>query len=79
MNGPFDKQNLVERLKSKGLHITEELVGVLAGETLDWAKESFEIHPNPYMKFAAPIVASVKPMVMGEIDKIDGVAGNLSV
>lgn len=72
---PFDTQALVAELKSKGLDVAEELVKVIAGATFDWTEKSLMIHENPYVKFAAPVVAAVKPLVMAEIDKIDGQVG----
>lgn len=75
MEKAFDLKVLGEKLKAKGLDVAEELLAVLAGETLDWAAESCAIHPNAFVKFGAPVVAAVKPIVMKEIDKLDGQVG----
>lgn len=72
---PFDMKALVARLKAKGVDVAEELAKVLAGEVLDWAAESCALHPNPFVKFGAPALVAVKPIVMNEIDKIDGQVG----
>ena len=75
MTKPFDVKNLEARLKAKGLDAAEELVKLAASEIFDWTQESVMIHPNPFVKFAAPIVAQVKQIALEEIDKIDGQKG----
>ena len=75
MEKAFDTSALVEKLKAQGLHATEELVKVLVGETLTWVEESVLIHENPYVKFLAPVVATIKPLVLQQVDKIDGQVG----
>ena len=72
---PFDAQDLVNRLKSKGIDVAEELLKVLAGEVLDWASESCAMHDNAFVKFGAPALMAVKPIVIQEIDKLDGQVG----
>lgn len=76
MTKAFDVVDLVARLKNKGLAAAEATLKIVAGEVLDWASESLMISENSLLKFAAPIVAGLKPVIMGEIDKIDGVVGN---
>lgn len=75
MQKPFDVQDLLARLKAKGLDAAEEVLKVVAGETLDWASESCAMHENVFVKFGAPVIAGAKPALMKEIDKIDGQAG----
>ncbi len=76
MTKAFDLANLIARLKAKGLTAAEAALKIVAGETLDWVSESLLMSDNSILKFAAPIVAGLKPIVLGEIDKIDGVKGN---
>lgn len=75
MEKSFDMKNLTERLKAKGLDATEELVKILVGETLDWTSESLTIHPNAFVKYLVPAIGTVKPLIMNEVDKIDGQVG----
>lgn len=75
MEKPFDAKNLVERLKAKGLVVAEDLVETLATEVFGWTEDSLIIHPNPYVKFALPVVQAVKPLAFAQIDKIDGKEG----
>ncbi len=75
MDKPFDTKNLVERVKAKGLDLAEDMVEMLATEVFSWTEESLAIHPNTYVKFAIPVVQTVKPMIMEKIDNIDGKKG----
>jgi hypothetical protein len=72
---PFDVKVLGERLQAKGLDVAEELLKVLAAEVLDWTAESCAVHSNAFVKFGAPAIVAVKPIVMKELDKLDGEVG----
>jgi hypothetical protein len=71
----FDTAVLLEKLKAQGIPMAEDLVEKLALVVLEWTEESVMVHPNPYVKFVAPVLATIKPMIMAEIDKIDGTIG----
>lgn len=75
MEKAFDTKALLAELKGKGLDVAEELVEVLAVTVLEWTEKSVIIHPNPYVKFLAPVLGTVKPMILEAIDKIDGQVG----
>jgi len=75
MTKPFETKALVEKLKAKGLDVAEELAEVLATEVLDWTIESCAMHENTFVKMGAPIIMAVKPIVLSQIDKIDGKIG----
>ena len=76
MDKAFDTKNLIERLKSHGLDVAEELAEVLVSETLDWAGESCAMHENVLVKaIGVPAVAMLKPLALGLVDKIDGKVG----
>lgn len=75
MEKAFDPKDLVARLKAKGLDAAEDVVKIVAGETMDWAVESLVMHENQYVKFFAPVLGGLKPVVMAELDKIDGKVG----
>lgn len=68
----WEVKNLVDRLKAKGLAQAEAVLKVIAGETIDWASESLAMSDKSYLKFCAPIVAGAKPIIIEQIDKIDG-------
>lgn len=75
MTKPFELSALAEKLKSQGLPIAEELCEKIAEAVLEWTEESLVIHPNPYVKFAIPVLGAVKPLLKNQIDKIDGKEG----
>jgi len=76
MEKPFDFKDLEERLKAKGLKQVEGLAETIATETFAWAEESCSIHPNLLVKsVGVPAVGIIKPLIMGQIDKIDGEEG----
>lgn len=76
MEKAFDLKDLEMRLKAKGMVAVEGLAEIIAGEVMDWAKESCIIHPNMLVKsLGSSAVEILKPLAMGAIDKIDGQAG----
>lgn len=75
MTQAFDIKDLVMRLEGKGMPVVEEVAQVLAGEVLDWLQDSMAMSSVFGLPMLAPLVASVKPFVMKEIDKIDGKEG----
>lgn len=76
MTKAFDTKDLLARLKSKGLEAAEKVLKVVATETIDWAVESLVLSETKYVAFLAPVVAGLKPVILKELDKLDGVAGN---
>ena len=76
MNKPFDFAALVEALKAKGLPMTEVLAETAVAEMLAWVEASAAIHPNIIVKTAVPLaVATIKPILANELNKIDGLEG----
>lgn len=76
MEKPFDKANLVERLKAQGLPIAEEAVETVVKELFSWTKESLAIHPNALVKaIGLPAVEILQPLALQAVDKIDGQVG----
>ena len=76
MEKAFDTKVLIERLKAKGLDVAEDLAEVLVTETMDWASESCAMHENVLVKaIGVPAVAMLKPLALGQVDKIDGKVG----
>lgn len=75
MEKAFDTAVLVERLKTQGIPVAEDMAEKLAEIVLGWTEESVNIHTSPYVKFAGPVIGMIKPLLMKEIDKLDGVVG----
>lgn len=71
----FETKALENALKAEGLPVLEETVEKIVKVVFDWTKSSLKIHPNPYLKFAVPVVEAVEPLALGQIDKIDGLPG----
>jgi hypothetical protein len=73
MEKAFDVKDLVLKLKDQGLPVAEEAAKLVVTSVLDWVQESVMISENKYDDFAIPVIMAVKPFVMGQLDKIDGV------
>lgn len=76
MEKAFDTKVLVEKLKAQGLPVLEDTVEKVVLTTLEWVKESAAMHENAIVKAVVPAaVETVKPMILAQVDKIDGQAG----
>lgn len=71
----FSLKALIDKLKGQGLDVAEDAAKIVVESTLDWISESVIASPNKYDDFAIPVIGSLKPFVMKEIDKIDGKVG----
>lgn len=75
MNKPFDLKDLVARMKVSGLNVAEDVAKAVVPQILDWAQESFAMHPNAIVKMGAALVMGVRDTIVKELDKIDGQVG----
>jgi len=73
MEKAFDKKDLVAKLEAKGLPVVEGLAKVVVESVLDWCVESVVMSESKYDDFAMPVIVALKPFIMKELDKIDGV------
>lgn len=77
MEQPWDVKDLENRLKAQGLVVAEHLVAVLVKEALDWVKDSAVVAvaqgQSPLLALVGPVVEAIRPQIMLEVDKIDGV------
>lgn len=71
MEKAFDTKDLIERLKNNGLPVAESMAEVLVESVLSWVQDSVLLSENKYDDFAIPVIQTVKPFVMKELDKID--------
>jgi hypothetical protein len=76
MEKAFDVKDLVAKLAAQGLPLAEEAAKLVVSSVLDWVQESVVVSENKYDDFAVPVIMAVKPFVMAQIDKIDGVITN---
>ncbi|HEY9705663.1 MAG TPA: hypothetical protein V6C58_24705 [Allocoleopsis sp.] len=76
MEKAFDTKVLVEDLKAAGLPMAEDLAKKGLEVFLNWTVKSAAIHDNALVKTIVPIaVASIKPVLEEQVDKIDGQVG----
>lgn len=75
MEKAYDIKVLAARLKAKGLILVEDAAIDIYKETKGWLKESAEISKTPYDNIAIPFYDQLDPLVLPEIDKIDGQEG----
>lgn len=68
----FDPADLAEKLKGKGLIITEEGVKILEEAVIEWIKESVVVSETKLDDIAIPILDALKPFIDAQIAKIDG-------
>lgn len=76
MKKPFDKDDLIERLKSKGLTAVEGLADIVLEETFAWTQDSL-MHPHTnslVRSIGIPALGIIKPLAEGLVEKIDGQA-----
>ena len=76
MEKPFDTAALVEKLKAEGLPMAEDIAQKAVAVVFEWVSESCAIHENDLVKsIGVPAIALIKPIVDGQLDKLDGVIG----
>ena len=71
----FELNDLVEKLKAKGLPIAEDLAGEVVNAVFEWIEEEVVESENKYDDLALAILPAVKPFIFKYIDKIDGQEG----
>jgi hypothetical protein len=75
MTKAFDVQDLLLKLKSKGLNVAEEAAKDVVESVLDWAGESVVLTENKFDDMVIPFIPQLKAAALAEIDKIDGEVG----
>jgi hypothetical protein len=75
MEKAYDVKILKERIKAKGLDIAEEALVILVDQTLGWMEDSAKMSENKWDDMIAVFASIAKPMIMEQIDKIDGEVG----
>lgn len=71
----YDFKNLVERLKSRGLSVTEELARGAVHDVIAWLSDSAKASSTPFDDIVLPFLPAVEEGLDKEIDKIDGKVG----
>mgnify|MGYP001576052476 CR=1 FL=1 len=73
MEKAWDLKYLVTRLKPMGLELGEELAKTVMLEVFDFCEKSAILSENKYDDFAVPVLATVKPFVMKQLEEINKV------
>ena len=69
------KQELIEELKKEGLSIGEDLAEAIVKVSFRMLPKVFANSTNKYDDLLIPLLAVVEPIVLKELDKIDGQEG----
>lgn len=79
MEKAYDLKQLANKLEKAGLPIVKEAAEETAKQVYlavkEWAKESAVISENKVDDFIAPFYDQLDPLVLPQIDKIDGQEG----
>lgn len=71
----YDAQKLLDKLKVRGLDLAEDAAIIVVNEVLDWAAESAVTSENKIDDVIGSLIPVLKPVIMEQIDKIDGEKG----
>lgn len=82
MEKPFDLKDLANRIKvkssdvkGKALDFAEDEAKLVVEETLAWIQDSVIATENKVDDLAVPVLMVIKPVIMKQVDKIDGKEG----
>ena len=75
MEKPYDIKDLGKRLKDAGLVQAEDLAGDIYFHLKAWLGDSAALSENKMDDLAMPFLNQLDPIVMEQIDKIDGAKG----
>lgn len=76
MTTAFDVKDLLSRLTTQGLPLTEQAAKLVATSVLDWVSDSIVLTPNKYDDLVLAVVPVIRDFVLKELDKIDGKLGD---
>jgi len=74
-NVPYDFKVLATRLQKSGLTVTEDAAKAAFKDVFSWVKESADASATPFDNVIVSVVEQFVPVVLGELDKIDGEVG----
>ena len=75
MTEAYQLKDLGDKLRARGLDLAEEAVGILYVELKAWLKESAVKSENKIDDLVAGFLDQLDPIVLPQIDKIDGQVG----
>jgi hypothetical protein len=68
----YEAHKLVDKLKSKGLDVAEDAAVVVLEAVVEFIKEGAAESENKVDDLLVPLVDAVKPIIVQQLDKIDG-------
>lgn len=68
----YDVQKLIDAAKPHGLELAEDAAKKLVEVVFDWVAESAAQSENKFDDVIAPLIPVLKPVIMEQLDKIDG-------
>lgn len=68
----YEVSKLVDKLKSKGLDVAEDAAVVVLEAVVEFVKEGAAESENKVDDLLVPLVDAIKPIVVQQLDKIDG-------
>lgn len=68
----YEVSKLVDKLKSKGLDVAEDAAVVVLEAVVEFVKEGAAESENKVDDLLVPLVEAIKPIVVQQLDKIDG-------
>lgn len=71
----YDIKVLGEKLKVRGLNVTEDALKGLVEDVFTWTEESVKASATPYDDIALGVLPVIKAATLAKIDEIDGQAG----
>lgn len=71
----YNFNELVEKLKARGLDLAEDGAKGVVGDVFDWLEGSVKNSPTPYDDIMLGILPVIKAQVLKSVDAIDGQIG----
>ena len=71
----YELQKLLDGLKVEGLDLAEDAAKKAVNGVLNWVELSASESDNKLDDILLPVISAARPLIMAELDKIDGEAG----
>lgn len=75
MEKAYDVKVLLESIKSDGLELAEQELGLVYKHLKQWVKDSAPLSDSKIDDILAPFVDQLDPILLPLIDKVDGQLG----
>lgn len=75
MEKPYDVKVLLEKLKSRGVHVGEDVAKEIVEDLFSFLEESARASSKPFDGLLILVMSILKPKLMEKLDMIDGEIG----